>query len=181
MTTMKLKVPATLDDLIKMPKDGRIYELVDGEIIVSPAGMRHSEIANRIGRILGGFVDTNRTGKVYGEGVGIVLPNGNLRSPDVTFVSLAKLPEGKSPESFGSLVPDLAVEVLSPADSMKEAGEKIGEYFENGVPLVWLVDPRQETVTVYRSLTDTRQLTSSDTITGDPVLPGFSSPISRFF
>jgi Uma2 family endonuclease len=109
MKAMKFQGPATLDDLMKIPKDGRIYELVDGQIIVSPAGMRHSEVAARITRMLGEFVDKSSSGKVYGEDVGILLPNGNLRSPDVTFVTLAKLPDGKSPESFGAVIPDLAV------------------------------------------------------------------------
>ena len=75
----------------------------------------------------------------------------------------------------------MAVKVLSPSDSLKELGRKIGEYLENGVPLVWLVDPAQKTVTVYRSLSQTEQLDSNDTITAEPVLPGFSVQVRRFF
>jgi Uma2 family endonuclease len=112
---------------------------------------------------------------VYAPDVGIVLPNGNVRSPDVTFVSTAKLPGGVSPETFGEVIPDLAVEVLSPSDSMTQIGRKIGEYFENGVPLVWLVEPRKQTVTIYRSLTDTEQRTIDDTITAEPILRFFGS------
>jgi len=70
---------------------------------------------------------------------------------------------------------------LSPSDSLKELGMKIGEFLENGVPLVWLVDPARETVTVYRSLSQTEQFGASDTITAEPVLPGFSVMVSRFF
>jgi Uma2 family endonuclease len=181
MTVVKLKGPATIQDLMNLPRDGRIHELVDGEIVVSPAGMRHSEVGLKIGSLLANFLASNPVGRVYAADVGILFPNGNLRCPDVTFVSMGKLPDGKSPDSYGSFVPDLAVEVLSPGDSMKEVGEKIGEYFENSVPLVWLVDPRRETVTVYRSLTDAQLLTSADTITAEPILPGFSSPVSHFF
>lgn len=110
-------------------------------------------------------------------------PTGNVRSPDVTFVKHDKLPDGRSPESFGEVIPNLAAEVLSPSDSLKELGRKIGEFLENGVPLVWLVDPFRQTVTVYRSLSDTEQLGVNDTITGEPVLPGFcfSAPVRRFF
>jgi Uma2 family endonuclease len=181
MTTMTIKRTATLQDLLNMPKDGNKYELVDGEIVVSPAGMRHSEIAVNISGLIWEFLQKNPIGKVYSSDVGIVFPNGNVRSPDVTFIGLAKLPEGRSPESFGEIAPDLAVEVLSPNDSLKELGKKIGEYLENGVPIVWLVDPVHQTVTVYRSLTETRQFTSRDTITAEPALPGFSVPINRFF
>jgi Uma2 family endonuclease len=181
MTSMTIKGPATIEDLMNMPDDGYKYELVDGEIIMSPAGMRHSEVAVTIAHLIMKFLDENPIGKVYTTDVGILFPNGNVRSPDVTFVSNAKLPEGRSPESYGAVIPDLAVEVLSPRDSLKQLGRKIGEFLENGVPLVWLVDPRRQSVTVYRSLTDTEQLTSSDTITADPVLPGFSAPVSSFF
>ena len=77
-----------------MPKDGRKYELVDGEIVVSPAGMRHSEIAAKISYIIATFLEKSPIGKVYSADVGIILPSENLRSPDVTFVRTGKLPEG---------------------------------------------------------------------------------------
>lgn len=181
MRLMKTKDPATIEDLLRIPKDGRKYELVDGEILVSPAGMRHSEIATKISYIIATFLEKSPIGKVYSADVGISLPDGNLRSPDVTFVRNEKLPEGKSPDTFGELVPDLAVEVLSPSDSLKEVGRKIGEFLECGVPLVWLVDPARETVTVYHSLSQTEQYNSQDTIGADPVLPGFSCTVARFF
>jgi Uma2 family endonuclease len=181
MTTMTIKGSATIQDLLNTPKDGRKYELVDGEILVSPAGMRHSEVALRIAGLIWEFLERNPIGKVYSSDVGIAFPNGNVRSPDVTYVSLAKLPGGRSPDTFGEVIPDLAVEVLSPSDSLKELGRKIGEFLENGVPLVWLVDPARETVTVYRSLTQTEQFSASDVITAEPVLPGFSAEVRRFF
>jgi Uma2 family endonuclease len=181
MTTMSIKGHATIQDLLNTPRDGRKYELVDGEILVSPAGMRHSEVATRILGLIFEFLEKNPLGKVYSPDVGIAFPNGNVRSPDVTYVSLAKLPGGRSPDTFGEVIPDLAVEVLSPSDSLRELGKKIGEFLENGVPLVWLVDPTRETVTVYRSLTQTEQRNGGDTITAEPVLPGFSVKVSRFF
>jgi Uma2 family endonuclease len=181
MTTMSIKGPATLQDLLNTPKNGKKYELVDREIVVSPGGMRHSEVGADILGLIWEFLQKNPIGKVYTSDVGISFPNGNVRSPDVTYVSNAKLPGGQSPETFGEVIPDLAVEVLSPSDSLKELGRRIGEFLDNGVPLVWLVDPARQTVTVYRSLTETQQLTSKDTITAQPVLAGFSASIRRFF
>jgi Uma2 family endonuclease len=101
MTTMTIKGTATLQDLLNTPRDGRKYELVDGEIVVSPAGMRHSEVAGDICSLIWEFLQKNPVGKVYSSDVGIAFPNGNVRSPDVTFVSTTKLPEGRSPETFG--------------------------------------------------------------------------------
>ena len=181
MTTMKVQGPATLDDLLQCPKDGRKYELVDGKIVVSPAGFHHAEIVIKIAYIIATFLDASPIGRVLGDNLGISFPNGNLRSPDVTFVSYEKLPAGESPEGFGQFIPDLAVEVLSPHDSLRHIGQKIGEFLESGVPLVWLVDPSRKTVTVYRSLSQTEQLSSVDILTAEPVLPGFSCLVSRFF
>ena len=181
MTVVTLQNRATIADLLKMPDDGYKHELVDGQIVVSPAGFRHSEIAARIAFIVATYLENSPIGKVYSADVGVLFPNGNLRSPDVTFVRNEKLPDGISPEGFGEVIPDLAVEVLSPGDSMRHVAQKIGEFLEMGVPLVWLVDPKRESVTVYRSLSDTEQCGMDDTIDGGTVLPGFSSRVSRFF
>ena len=86
-----------------------------------------------------------------------------------------------SPKGFGELVPDLAVEVLSPNGSLKEMSREIGEFLDCGVPIVWVVDPSRETVTVYRSLSEIVQYSSKETITAEPVLPGFSCNVSKFF
>jgi Uma2 family endonuclease len=118
------------------------------------------------------YTDKNPVGVVAGPDVGIRLPDGNVRSPDVSVVRVEKLPDGKPPRTFGAFAPDLAVEVLSPNDSHRAVADKIGEYLQCGVALVWLVDPDARTVTVFRSLTDVHQLMSVDEITADPVLPG---------
>ena len=87
-----VKDVATIDDLMRMPRDGRKYEWVDGRILVSPAGMRHAKVAGRILHLLATFLDDSPIGEVYSDGVGILFPTGNLRSPDVTFVRFEKLP-----------------------------------------------------------------------------------------
>jgi len=76
---MSIKGNATIQDLLNTPKDGRKYELVDGEILVSPAGMRHSEVGIRIGSLIWQFLEKNPIGKVYSSDVGIAFPNGNVR------------------------------------------------------------------------------------------------------
>jgi Uma2 family endonuclease len=181
MAIVSPKSPATIDDLRKVPKDGRVYELVDGAIIVTPAGARHSNVAARITVVLGNFVFPQDLGDVYTEGVGIQLPTGNVRSPDVSFVRTEKLPGGRSPVDYGNLVPDLVVEVLSPSDSAREMTKKVNEYIGCGVPVVWVVDPERRTVTAYRALDDTAEYAGDDLLTAEPVLPGFSCRVSEFF
>ena len=181
MSLMKSRKPVTIEDMYNMPKDGRKYELVDGEIVVSPGNWRHTEIATKIAHIFGTFLDASQVGKVFCDNLGIVLPNRNLRSPDVTFVGAEKLPDGELPEAFAEVVPDLAVEVLSPSNSPEYIAKKIGEFLECGVTMVWVVDPVHKTITVYRSLSQTEQYPADDTITAEPLLPGFSCRVSRLF
>jgi len=86
--------------------------------------MRHSKVGAQILYLLKNVVDRRGHGEVYGADVGLVLPNRNIRSPDVCFVRREKLPEGEEPEGFGELVPDLVVEVLSPGDRMRQVAPK---------------------------------------------------------
>jgi Uma2 family endonuclease len=181
MHNVKPKGTATVEDLLKMPEDGQKHELVDGEIVVSPTGVRHSQIAIKIAHIIATFLDGHPIGVLFSPDLGIWLSNGNLRSPDLTFVRNEKMPKDEDRDKFAEFIPDLAVEVLSPTDRPKFVAEKIGEFLENGVPIVWLVDPSRKTVSEYRSLSEIKLYSGDDVIHAEPVLPGFSSPISRFF
>ena len=181
MHIVKPKGTATLEDLLNMPEDGMKHELVNGEIVVSPAGWKHSEITIKIGHILATFLEGHPIGKIGGSDLGVWLSNGNLRSPDVTFVRNEKLPKEEDQHKFAEFVPDLAVEVLSPSDRPGFVSEKIREFLANGVPIVWLVDPAQKTVIEYRSLSEIKRYCGDDVISAEPVLPGFTCPITRFF
>jgi Uma2 family endonuclease len=181
MHIVKPKGTATLEDLLRMPDDGLKRELVNGEIIVSPAGWEHSEITIRIIVILADFLKDHPIGKIGPPDLGVWLTGSNLRCPDVTFIRNEKVPKGDKRKNFLEAVPDLAVEVLSPSDRPKFVSEKIREFLENGVPIVWLVDPTEKTVTEYRSLTEVKEYSGDAVISAEPVIPGFSCPVSRFF
>ena len=181
MQTVKPKGTATVEDLLKMPEDGQKYELVDGEIVVSPTGYRHSKITIKIVHIIASFLDEHPIGEVCGSDLGIWLSNRNLRSPDVTYVRNEKVPKGKAARNFAEFVPDLAVEVLSPSDRPRFVRRKVEEFLENDVPIVWLVDPEAKTVTEFRPASEPKVHSIEDTIHAEPILPGFSCPVSRFF
>lgn len=173
----------TDEELLSLPKDGYKYEYVKGELRMSPAGLEHGEIGIRLASMLLNYVKTSQSqlGKVYDSSTGYRLPNGNLRSPDVSFVRLERLPEGKSPRGFAHFAPDLAVEILSPSDSLNEINEKIAEYFDNKVSLVWIIDPENQTATVYSSPTAARLLQAEDELTGENVIPGFRCQVKELF
>ena len=181
MQSVKPKGTATVEDLLNMPYDGLKRELVDGEIVLSPAGWKHSQITIKISHILATFLEEHPVGKIGGPDLGVWMSNRNLRCPDVTYVRNEKLPKEEDQHKFAEFVPDIAVEVLSPSDRPKFVERKIREFLENGVPIVWLVDPAQKTVTEYRSFSEIKQYSGDDVIQAEPVLPGFSCAISRFF
>ncbi len=107
------------------------------------------------------------------------LSRGLVRIPDVAFVSWSRIPDGQFPEeAIPDLVPDLAVEVISRGNTRKEMDEKLDEYFDKGVRLVWLVRPRTRVVDVYTSADKFARLTASSTIDGGDVLPGFSMVVA---
>jgi Uma2 family endonuclease len=165
---------ATEADLLSQPEDGNKYELVDGEIRMSPGGARHSRVGVKLAARLLAFAEERRLGLVFGSDIGFRLPGGNVRSPDASFVSAGRFPNERVPDDFADLAPDLAVEVVSPGDRPRHVLDKVGEYLEAGVRLVWVIDPRKGKAVVHRSLTDARELGPQDTLDGDDVLPGFS-------
>ena len=77
------------------------------------------------------------------------------------------------PEGFADLASDLAVEVLSPGDRSRDVLDKVGEYLQAGVRLVWVIDPKRRTAAAYTSLTEVRRLGPEDSLDGEDVLPGF--------
>ena len=172
MATTSRRV-ATEEDLLAMPKDGQKYELVDGEIRVGPAGDRHSAIAVHLSALLFAFVRENRRGHVFGADAGFRLPSKNVRSPDVSFVAAGRFPDDKPPEDFGNVATDLAVEVLSPHDRPRYVLDKVGEYLEAGVRLVWIIDPKRARAIVYRSISEVCSLGEDGVLDGEDVLPGF--------
>jgi Uma2 family endonuclease len=111
------------------------------------------------------------------------MKNGNKRSPDISFVSREKL-KGLTelPDGFLDGAPDLAIEVLSPNNTIAEIDQKIVEYFENGSRLVWVINLKLRYVLVYRSaLEPDRLLKQSDTLDGEDVIAGFTMPLCELF
>jgi len=174
--------PATEADLLAMPDDGHKYELVAGEIRrMSPAGFRHGKVSGRLYARLLELVDRHKLGHALESSTGFRMPGGNVRSPDVSFVSRGRVDDENVPIGFSPVTPDLAVEVLSPNDGAQEVLEKVGEYLDAGVRLVWVIDPQERGANRYRSLTDACALAIEDELDGEDVLPGFRCPLAEIF
>jgi Uma2 family endonuclease len=167
----------TDEELLKLPKDGYKRELVDGKIVMSPAGYRHGRVIIRLATRLAAFCGQHGLGDVLDSSTGFRLPSRNLRVPDVSFVARGRVSE-PPPEGFAELAPDLVVEVLSPGDSPRLILDKVGEYLGAGARLVWVIDPETRGAAVYRSLTDVKRVPPAGTLDGEDVLPGFSCPLA---
>jgi Uma2 family endonuclease len=146
----KRKRKLTEAEFLRLPDDGRKYELVDGEAREVPAGHEHDVIGMRLGaRILS--CASSRRGYVAGSQAGFRMLSGNIRSPDVAFTLKERLPDGKPSKGFEEGAPDLAVEIVSPNEDAADLLRKVGEYFASGAQQVWLLFPETRTVNVYTS------------------------------
>lgn len=174
----------TIEEFERLPDDGFRTELVRGRVVREPpAGMDHGEIGNHLAFLITGFVRRHGLGKVYNADTGFVLFENppTVRAPDVAFVSRSRLPSPEESISFGRLAPDLVVEVLSPSNTAAAILDKVEDYLEAGTRLVWVVEPRRQSITVYRSRNDIRLLGENDELEGYDVIPGFSLQVSEVF
>jgi Uma2 family endonuclease len=174
---------ASIDDLEVANAEGTtLCELIDQTLVEKAVGFGSSVVAIAIARILANFVSARRLGLVSGaDGMFQLLANV-VRAPDVAFVSLKQLPQGRFPtDAFPPLAPELVVEVLSPGNTKAEMSRKRIEYFHSGTQLIWIVDCDNRSVTVYTSPAAAVVYHVKDTIDGGAVLPGFSSPVADFF
>ena len=181
--TMSTKTLLTADYLWKMVADGSRYELSKGEIVpMSPVGIRHGQVVINLASQLRQYIKEKRLG-IVGTEVGFKLTRDpdTVRAPDIAFMARSRFPEDQIPEKFADFHPDLAVEVLSPEDTASELLRKIEEYFSAGVPLVWVIDPATQTVTVYRALQDVKIISGDAELDGDEVLPGFRMKVAEIF
>jgi Uma2 family endonuclease len=108
--------------------------------------------------------------------------SGNLLSPDISFIAKSRLDvTAAEKEKYLRGAPDLVVEVLSPWDRSARLQEKLPDYFSSGARLIWVLDPAEKTVLVYRTPEPDRLLRVTDTLDGEDVLPGFRLPLAELF
>jgi Uma2 family endonuclease len=185
MSTTTTKKLITADEFAKMPDpiDGSKQELVRGEIItMPPPGFVHGLVQLNVAIALRTHARQTKSGRVT-TASGAITEEGpdTVRGPDVAFWSFKRLPADRVPKVYANVAPDLCVEVLSPGNTNEKMTRKIKEYFTSGVQMVWVLDPDEQTVTVYRQPGDGRVLWNNTTISAEDLLPGFSCPVAEFF
>jgi Uma2 family endonuclease len=174
---------ATVKDVVRIrEKEDRLCELVEGVLVEKTMGLEESMLAVFLGTLLDAFVRPQNRGIILGADGAMRILMDLVRIPDVAFVAWDRFPERRLPKvPIPLVVPNLAVEVLSKSNTRKEMAIKRREYFNAGVELVWEIDPKKRTVTVYTSVKDITVLTIDDTLDGGTVLPGFELSINDLF
>ena len=180
---MSLMTVKDLEELQATLKEaGRDYqlELEDGKIIVmGPSDIVSSEITAELIRVLGNWVKPRRLGRVFDSAGGFILPDTNIKAPDVSFVRAARLRQ--SPRYFAELVPDLVVEIKSQSDRIKPLEEKINKFIELGAIVGILIDPDRETVKIYRPNSEPIVLENEDVLTIPELFPGWEVAITQLW
>jgi Uma2 family endonuclease len=183
---------ADLETQVELPEpmetDEALYELVNGQRVeMPPMSVRAIMVASKLVAKLNAFVKEGDVGEVFPEMLfRIPLPQdaSRERRPDIAVVSYQNWPV-ESPQdpdaNAWEVIPDLAVEVISPSEKAEEQRDKVLEYFRVGVRLVWVVYPKLRLIDVFESPTRVQILTEADTLRGDPVLPGFELTLASLF
>jgi len=172
----------TADELQAMGDIGRC-ELIRGQLnMMSPAGYRHGNVAGNIHALLWNYVKKHKLGNVLAAESGFVLESDpdTVRAPDVAFIRKDRLP-GADHVKFFKGAPDLAVEVLSPEDRLAQIVRKVGDWLSAGAQTVWVVNPKTNTITVYRDDQTIAIFQDDDTIKNDPAVPGFKMKVEQAF
>jgi Uma2 family endonuclease len=174
---------ATEEDIIALDDHGdRLCELVNGILVEKTMGLYESYLAGVILTLFNDFLRINNIGVVFPPDGMMRLAPGLVRIPDVSFISWDRLPGREVPrDAISSVVPDLALEVISRSNTGKEMDTKLSEYFTAGVKLVWYVYPEKREIHVFASPNECRILTVSDKIDGGNILPGFTADVKAIF
>ncbi len=168
--------PEQFAELAQINQELQLELTATGELIIMPptggeTGDRNFELSGQLWE----WNRKNSLGKAFDSSTGFRLPNGAVRSPDVSWIKLERW-DALTPEQrkkFLPLCPDFAVELVSETDEIKTTRSKMQEYLTNGLRLGWLIDPETKTVEIYRQNRKVEILQSPPTLSGEEVLPDF--------
>ncbi len=174
----------TAEQLAVLPDKGKRFELVDGELrMMSPAGNVHGRVTAFLTATLWKHVHDHGLGAVYAAETGFLISRDpdTVRAPDVAFVSKEALGQVGDVEGYLPLGPDLVAEVVSPNDSFSDIEAKSIAWLAAGTRVVWVVDPKQRHVTVYRGRDDIQVLEADASLNEPDLLPGWGITIADLF
>ena len=173
----------TLEEYLALPESEYRLELSRGRLIREPAPATfHGRIQVRLAIALGLYEERSNAGIAIDSAAFILsVEERTVRVPDLSFVLRDRIPREGYPSGLWRIAPDLTVEILSPANRPQDAQEKVVDYLEFGVRLIWIVDPEGRSATVYRPRTDPFIVREGESLDGGDVLPGLIIALEGLF
>ncbi|MBI4572697.1 MAG: Uma2 family endonuclease [candidate division NC10 bacterium] len=144
---MGTKLKLTYQDYVLLPDDGKRYEILDGDLYVTPSPTaRHPEVSFNLALALGQYVKCHGLGKVLAAPLDVILADDSIAQPDILFISNERLPIVRD---WVHGAPDLVIEILSPGTRDRDRTLKRHLYARHGVRELWLVDPEARSVVIH--------------------------------
>jgi Uma2 family endonuclease len=176
--------PELFEQVCRKYRKLRLELTSSGELIVMPptgslTGMRNADLTYQ----LMAWTRKDATGVCFGNTAGFILPNNAIRSPDASWIRREKWDSlsQQQKERFVPFCPDFVVELRSRTDRLPFLFSKMEEYTANGVSLGWLIDPSTRRVYVYRPNAEVVVLENPETVSGEPLLPGFTLNVAEMW
>jgi Uma2 family endonuclease len=183
MSAVATPTEITPEDLLAMP-EGKDFELVDGRLVERSMSALSSWVGGEILFRIRLFLKDNPVGLVWGADNGFQCfpddPN-KVRKPDVSFLRRERIPSDLMQQGYVRVAPDLAVEVISPNENAEELHEKVSDYLNAAVALIWVVYPESRVISVQRADKTGSRLTIDDELSGESILPGFALRLETLF
>jgi Uma2 family endonuclease len=173
----------TPEQMLSLPNDGRLYELVDGRLAEKQMSDLAQLVANNVNEELVLWCRATGRGRSFVEATYQCFPHARemVRRPDVSLIAQARLAAYSWGRGHFTIAPDLAVEVVSPHDEVYELDRKLQDYFRAGVGRVWVVNPELQIVRIHRAPGDISELVGDAELTDEPLLPGFRCHLPSLF
>ena len=176
----------TYEDFLLFPDDGQRHELIDGEHYVTASpNLRHQRILMSLGGMIWSYLQQHPIGEVFNVPLDVVLSDFDVVEPDLQFIARVRQARVLTATHVRG-APDLVVEVASPSTRHRDDTVKRRLYEQHGVAEYWLIEPRDDTITIYRlsvgryAVAGTLCAENGDVLT-TPLLPGLELPLARIF
>lgn len=182
--TVVAQAPVTADDLDRISKEEGVFEVVNGELVeVPPVGNYETLLEVELIAALREFVSGKVPGVLLSGGARFRLERDPdlVRGPDVSFTSKARLPGSPFEKGYFDLAPDLAVEIVSASNPSSYHEQKVSEYLDAGVRMVWVIYPRTQTAYLYTSKDAVQRIDENGELDGGEAVPGFKMRLGDLF
>jgi len=178
--TLTIEDVERLQQRLRDDDDNYQVELHEGNILVmGPSDIESSEIGAELIFLLKLWINPRKLGRIFDSSGGFIMPNTDLRAPDVSFVAASRLK--RTVRDFGNLVPDLVVEIKSKTDRVSKLEDKVKLFLKLGARVGIVVNPDELTVSVYRPNGDVEVLSGDDKLRIVELFPGWEVAISEIW